>query len=165
VYAPVSPPRNGGHSWNYWKSRISKLATPYAHRYNCNMPPYCRRCGRDLPDEPRFCSECGYDQKTSTTSQQEIGDTVREAARRLADRAINVSGQHKDLLCQSCDAMTDHVSISWAELVDEAPISESSTFVKNSLKALGRVGDLEPISNIQRGRPYRCTKCHSIRFD
>jgi len=117
-----------------------------------------------MPDEPSFCPECGYEQDTPA-SHQEIGDKGREAARRLADRAINVSGQHKDLLCQRCEAMMDHVSVSWAELVDEAPISDSSTFVKNSLKALGRVGDLEPISNIYRGRPYRCTKCHIIRFD
>ena len=102
------------------------------------MSPYCRRCGRDLADEPRFCPECGYEQDTPA-APQEIGDTVREATRRLADRAINVSGQHKDLLCQRCEAVTEHVSVSWAELADEAPISDSSTFVKNSLRALGRV--------------------------
>ena len=143
---------------------VFKLTIPYALRYNYDMSPYCRRCGRDLADEPRFCPECGYEQGTPA-APQETGDIVREAARRLADRAINVSGQHKDLLCKRCEAVTDHVSVSWAELADEAPISDSSTFVKNSLRALGRVGDLEPISNINRGRPYRCTRCHIIRFD
>ena len=143
---------------------VFKLTIPYALRYNYDMSPYCRRCGHVLTDEPRFCPECGYEQDTPA-SPQETGDILREATRRLADRAINVSGQHKDLLCQRCEAVTDHVSVSWAELADEAPISDSSTFVKNSLRALGRVGDLEPISNINRGRPYRCTKCHIIRFD
>ena len=137
---------------------------PYAHSYNYDMSPYCRRCGRELPEESRFCPECGHAQD-SPASQQEIGDTLRESARRVADRAINVSGQHKDLLCEGCAAVTDHVSISWAELADEAPISDSSPIVKNSLRALGRFGDLEPISNIHRGRPYRCTRCHIIRFD
>ena len=50
--------------------------------------------------------------------------TLREAARRLGDRAINVSGQHKDLLCERCDKMTEHISVSWADLADEAPIHE-----------------------------------------
>jgi hypothetical protein len=142
------------------------LNSPYSipYSYNYSMSPYCRRCGRELPDESRFCPECGHEQDVAA-SQQEIGDTLREAARRLADRAINVSGQHKDLLCERCNKMTEHISVSWAELADEAPISDSSTFVKNSLRALGRVGDLEPISNIHRGRPYRCTSCHIIRFD
>src|SRR5215204_4223164 len=74
------------------------------------MSPYCRRCGGYLADEPSFCPECGYEQDTPA-SHQEIGDKGREAARRLADRAINVSGQHKDLLCQRCEAMMDHVSV------------------------------------------------------
>jgi len=156
---------SGAASYKNCRNRGSyKLAIPYAQSYNYNMSPYCRRCGHDLSREPRLCPECGYDQDTPA-SPQELGDIVREAAQRLADRAINVSGQHKDLLCERCEAVTDHVSLSWAELVDEAPTSESSTFVKNSLRALGRVGDLEPISNIHRGRPYRCTRCHIIRFD
>ena len=70
-------------------------------------------------------------------------------------RIFNVSGEHCDLACSRCGTTTDHVSISHGEAEKAAGGSA----------LLGRLGDINPAANLMHGRPFRCTRCRTIRYD
>lgn len=78
--------------------------------------------------------------------------------KQFVDRAFNLSGQHKDFYCESCQRITDHVSISHAASLARLNRREPVTFRAFS-HVLGKLSDLNPAENILVGRPYRCGAC------
>jgi hypothetical protein len=74
----------------------------------------------------------------------------------VGNRLINVSGQHKDLFCANENKVTDHVSVSWAEVGRDAgdPVDWTAS----------KVMDVLPPVNVI-AKPYRCTSCNSFRYD
>ncbi len=78
--------------------------------------------------------------------------------KQFVDRAINLSGQHKDFYCESCQSITDHVSISHAASLGRASKHESRS-VRLFSHIIGKLSDLNPAENMLIGRPYRCGKC------
>jgi hypothetical protein len=79
----------------------------------------------------------------------------------VANRAINVSGQHKDLFCKRDNQITDHVSISHYDSLKEP----KGAIGKGFLRTAGAITDFNPVFNIALGRPYKCTKCNRVRFE
>lgn len=52
--------------WWPWRGKNANKATAQEHDTTAGVPrreagsmPYCTRCGRQSPDEARFCSNCG----------------------------------------------------------------------------------------------------------
>ena len=84
--------------------------------------------------------------------------------KQFVDRALNLSGQHKDFYCENCKQITDHVSISHA-----ASLARVNRHEPRSVRALshilGKLSDLNPAENMLIGRPYRCGKCGKETLD
>ncbi|HVG39464.1 MAG TPA: hypothetical protein VM870_09255 [Pyrinomonadaceae bacterium] len=78
--------------------------------------------------------------------------------KQFVDRALNLSGQHKDLYCETCRRITDHVSISHSAALIQAN-RKSSRPVRLFSRVVGKISDLNPAENILIGRPYRCGSC------
>ena len=78
--------------------------------------------------------------------------------KQFVDRALNLSGQHKDLYCEHCRRITDHVSISHAAALIQAN-KDASRPMRLFSRVVGKVSDLNPAENILIGRPYRCGEC------
>ena len=78
--------------------------------------------------------------------------------KQLVDRAFNLSGQHKDLYCERCKRITDHVSVSHAASL--ARINrQQSVPLRMFSHVVGKLSDLNPAENMLVGRPFRCGKC------
>ena len=84
--------------------------------------------------------------------------------RQFVDRAFNLSGQHKDIYCESCRRITDHVSISHARSLKRAD-RKGSRSLRLLSHLVGRLNDLNPAENILIGRPYRCGRCGGVIID
>jgi hypothetical protein len=84
--------------------------------------------------------------------------------RQLVNRAFNLSGQHKDIFCERCRRITDHVSISHARSLQRRH-RRSSRRMRVLSHLVGRLNDLNPAENILVGRPYRCGGCGGIILD
>ncbi|MEJ7618106.1 MAG: hypothetical protein WKF30_14350 [Pyrinomonadaceae bacterium] len=84
--------------------------------------------------------------------------------KQFVDRALNLSGQHKDLYCEKCGRITDHVSISHAVSLTRAHGSTSRTMRLFS-RVVGKISDLNPAENLLLGRPYQCGKCGAEVID
>ena len=84
--------------------------------------------------------------------------------RQFVDRALNLSGQHRDLFCEHCRKITDHISISHA-----SSLRRSNRNQPGGLRVLahlvGKLSDLNPAQNILVGRPYRCGACGRETLD
>lgn len=84
--------------------------------------------------------------------------------KQFVNRALNLSGQHKDIYCETCGQITDHISISHA-----ASLTRSNKHEGRGVRALahivGKLSDLNPAENILIGRPYRCGKCGKETLD
>lgn len=78
--------------------------------------------------------------------------------KQFVDRALNLSGQHKDIYCESCRRVTDHVSISHAANLLRANRG-SSGGIRLFSRVVGKISDLNPAENILIGRPFRCGAC------
>ena len=83
---------------------------------------------------------------------------TRIIEKQFVDRAFNLSGQHKDIYCEVCRTITDHVSISHA-----ASLARRNRRQPRSLRmfshVVGKLSDLNPAENLLVGRPFRCGKC------
>ncbi|MEJ7616422.1 MAG: hypothetical protein WKF30_05500 [Pyrinomonadaceae bacterium] len=84
--------------------------------------------------------------------------------KQFVDRALNLSGQHKDLYCEQCKRITDHVSISHAVSLSRAN-RDASRGMRLFSRVVGKISDLNPAENLLLGRPYRCGKCGSEVID
>lgn len=84
--------------------------------------------------------------------------------KQLVDRAFNLSGQHKDLYCERCRRITDHISISHAKSLARAS-RRRSRGMRVLSHLVGRLNDLNPAENILVGRPYRCGRCGIVIID
>lgn len=78
--------------------------------------------------------------------------------KQFVDRALNLSGQHKDLYCETCHRITDHVSISHSAALIQAN-QQASRGLRLFSRVVGKISDLNPAENILIGRPYRCGSC------
>lgn len=78
--------------------------------------------------------------------------------KQIIDRALNQSGQHKDIFCETCRRVTDHVSISHAKSLTRA-YRDGPRAIRGFAHVVGRVSDLNPMTNLFHGRPYRCSQC------
>ncbi len=78
--------------------------------------------------------------------------------KQLVDRAFNLSGQHKDLYCEKCQRITDHVSVSHAASLARTN-RQQSVGIRMFSHVVGKLSDLNPAENMLIGRPYRCGKC------
>lgn len=84
--------------------------------------------------------------------------------KQFVDRALNLSGQHKDLYCERCKHITDHVSVSHAVSLARAN-GGASRGMRLFSRVVGKISDLNPAENLLLGRPYRCGKCGSEVID
>lgn len=78
--------------------------------------------------------------------------------KQFVDRALNLSGQHKDIYCEHCQRITDHVSVSHAASLLKAN-RQASSGMRLFSRVVGKISDLNPAENILIGRPYRCGSC------
>jgi hypothetical protein len=84
--------------------------------------------------------------------------------KQFVNRAFNLSGQHKDIYCERCRRITDHVSISHAKSLKRRH-ARGSAGVRVLTHLVGRLNDLNPAENILVGRPYRCGGCGGVVID
>ena len=84
--------------------------------------------------------------------------------KQLVDRALNLSGQHKDIYCEHCRRITDHVSISHAASLLNAN-RERSAGMRLFSRVVGKISDINPAENILIGRPFRCGACGRETLD
>ncbi len=89
---------------------------------------------------------------------------TRLIEKQLVDRALNLSGQRKDLYCERCQSITNHVSISHAASVARTNRHDTVGFRMLS-HIVGKLSDLNPAENMLMGRPYRCGKCGKVVTD
>lgn len=84
--------------------------------------------------------------------------------KQLVNRAFNMSGQHKDFYCETCNRITDHISISHAASLRRANPREPLR-MRAVFHVVGKLSDLNPAENMLRGRPYRCGQCGEETLD
>jgi hypothetical protein len=84
--------------------------------------------------------------------------------KQFVDRALNLSGQHRDFYCEHCRRITDHISISHAASLARVNRHEPGTMRLVS-RVVGKLNDLNPVQNLLLGRPYRCGACGRERLD
>lgn len=69
------------------------------------------------------------------------------------------SGEKKELFCKSCNAVTEHMSVTRSEAVDIGITRQE----KQKLSRLaGILVDNTPLAVLD-GQPYICTRCHRYR--
>jgi hypothetical protein len=76
--------------------------------------------------------------------------------KQLLGKVSNVLASDKDLYCKSCDAITEHLSISWSDFM--------SCQSGNLLETLAaKAQDIQP--SLLLGNPYACKQCKQLRSD
>ena len=84
--------------------------------------------------------------------------------KQFVDRALNLSGQHRDFYCEHCRRITDHVSVSHAGSL--ARVNRRAPLPMRLVsRVVGKLNDLNPVQNLLLGRPYRCGTCGRERLD
>jgi hypothetical protein len=76
---------------------------------------------------------------------------------KVSGKIMNVANSDRKLKCESCDAITEHASISYAELTKQC----------DSIMAdiQGINGDLTLGMPLVIGNPYVCVKCKKVRLE
>jgi hypothetical protein len=92
------------------------------------------------------------------------GSVTSILEKQFVDRALNLSGQHRDFFCERCGRITDHISISHAGSLARVNRGEPLPMRLVS-RVVGKLNDLNPVQNLLLGRPYRCGTCGRERLD
>lgn len=73
----------------------------------------------------------------------------------IFNRLVNTGGVKKTLKCRKCKDFKSHISVSNAEVYGDHDL----------LKLLGRLNDVNPLSNVGLGTPYVCMSCRNMILD
>lgn len=77
---------------------------------------------------------------------------------------VNTVGQKKELYCLKCKTMREHVSVSWIEKTTAHQEVEGENPLIDGIEHLaGKINDLNPITTLFVGRPFRCPSCGNIK--
>jgi len=84
----------------------------------------------------------------------------------LISLLANKSGIQKTLRCKKCSDFTEHVSISYADLMDLQYYKDRyPSFFLSFAKIGGRINDINPFSGLVWGSVYMCIKCGRVRTE
>lgn len=76
----------------------------------------------------------------------------------LIERLVNTSGKKTTLYCPVCDDVTEHVTISWAEMHRfQRQLKEQGKLVQGIFTVGGIISDINPLMMLAYGRPCICT--------
>ena len=73
----------------------------------------------------------------------------------ILNRLVNLGGIEKTLKCRKCKKFKKHISVSYAEIVEDNDL----------IKFFGRVSDLNPAANVGVGTPFVCDTCGNVLIE
>jgi hypothetical protein len=79
---------------------------------------------------------------------------------KVAGKVMNAANTDCKLKCKSCDAITEHISVSFLELL-QASGNDSNIVLDTFLVTM----EYNPAFPLILGNPYACVKCKRVRYE